>query len=154
MNWKYLFLSREGRIPRLWFWIGVALLLVLELIVLAPAGVFRWNAATNPAPMWFRLLQFVVSLVVAYPCYAVLVKRLHDRNSPGTLALVAVALMLISDFVNVLWPMETADGITTVGYIINIPLLLLVIAMVIELGLRRGTSGPNRFGPDPLESAL
>ena len=152
MNWKNLFLSLEGRIPRLSFWIGMAILLAVELIVLAPAGVFRWDAATNPAPMWFRLLQFLVSLVVAYPCYAVLVKRLHDRNSSGVLAQAAVALMLISDFVNVFWPVEKADGITTVGYIINAPLLLLVIALVIELGFRRGTAGPNRFGPDPLAS--
>jgi len=61
--------------------------------------------------------------------------------------------MLISDAVNVLWPIEKADGITTVGYILNVPLLLLVIALVIELGFRRGTAGPNRFGPDPLASA-
>jgi len=152
MNWKYLFLAREGRIPRLSFWIGMAILLVFELIVLAPAGVFRWDAATNPAPVWFRLLQFVVSLIVAYPCYAVLVKRLHDRNLSGVLALAAVALMLISDFVNIFWPVEMADGITTIGYIINVPLLLLVIALVIELGFRRGTAGPNRFGSDPLAS--
>ncbi|MDF2119337.1 DUF805 domain-containing protein [Roseiarcaceae bacterium H3SJ34-1] len=153
MNWKDLFLARDGRIPRLSFWIGMAVLLIFELIILAPAGVFQWDAATNPAPIWFRLLEFVVSLIVAYPCYAVLLKRLHDRNSAGTLALVAVALMLISDFVNIFWPMEIAGGLTTVGYIINVPLLLLVIALVIELGFRRGTARPNRFGSDPLASA-
>ena len=153
MNWKNLFFAREGRIPRLSFWIGMAILLVFELIILAPAGVFRWDAATNPAPMWFRLLELVVSLVVAYPCYVVLAKRLQDRNSSYTLALAAVALMLISYAVFCLKKKKKADGITTVGYILNVPLLLLVIALVIELGFRRGTAGPNRFGPDPLASA-
>lgn len=152
MNWKFLFLALEGRIPRLSFWIGVALLIGAELIVLSLCGMWSWDAATNPAPLWFRGLQFVASLLVAYPLYAVLLKRLHDRNSPGTLAVVTIGLMLVSDFVNIIWPMEIPNDLTAAGYIFNVPLLLLIVAMAIELGLRRGTVGPNRFGPDPLVS--
>jgi uncharacterized membrane protein YhaH (DUF805 family) len=27
---------------------------------------------------------------------------------------------------------------------------LLALVLIVELGCRRGTDGPNRFGPDPL----
>jgi uncharacterized membrane protein YhaH (DUF805 family) len=153
MDWKFLFLAVEGRIPRRSFWIAVALLLWAELIVLSLAGMWSWDAATNPAPLWFRMLQFVLTLLTAYPFYAVLAKRLHDRNSPETLAQVTVGGALLSDFVNIVWPMEIPDGLTPAGYIINIPLILLFVVIVIELGMRRGAVGPNRFGPDPLEAA-
>lgn len=153
MNWKYLFLALEGRIPRLSFWIAMAILIVIELVILLPFGWQRWDPETNPAPLAFRILQFLVSLVLAYPFYAVAVKRLHDRNSPGTLALVTIALMLISDFINIFWPIETAIGFTVPGYIVLFPFLVLTIVLAIELGFRRGTSGPNTYGPDPLASA-
>jgi uncharacterized membrane protein YhaH (DUF805 family) len=33
-----------------------------------------------------------------------------------------------------------------------IPYLVFGLALIIDLGFRRGTVGPNRYGPDPLET--
>ena len=35
-----------------------------------------------------------------------------------------------------------------------IPFLVLALALIIDLGFRRGTVGPNRYGPDPLETSV
>jgi uncharacterized membrane protein YhaH (DUF805 family) len=35
---------------------------------------------------------------------------------------------------------------------ILIPYLVFGLALTIDLGFRRGTVGPNRYGPDPLET--
>ena len=150
MNWKAIFFNLEGRIPRLPFWFGMLALLAIMLVILVPAGLLSWDPATNPAPLSYRLLEFIVTLSLAYPTYAIMLKRLYDRDHPGTAAFIFVVLDLIAEFVNVLSPIETEDGLTPLGWIIMIPFLILLIALLIELGLRRGTPGPNRFGPDPL----
>jgi uncharacterized membrane protein YhaH (DUF805 family) len=31
-----------------------------------------------------------------------------------------------------------------------LPFALLAVVLIVELGFRRGTIGPNQFGPDPL----
>jgi uncharacterized membrane protein YhaH (DUF805 family) len=35
---------------------------------------------------------------------------------------------------------------------IAVPFTVLLVALMIELGFRRGTIGPNRYGPDPVAS--
>jgi len=32
--------------------------------------------------------------------------------------------------------------------------LAFALALIIELGFRRGTRGPNQYGPDPLETRV
>ncbi len=42
---------------------------------------------------------------------------------------------------------DTNDPLNAV---IAYPLGLVIVILLAELGFRRGTDGPNRFGPDPL----
>ena len=37
-----------------------------------------------------------------------------------------------------------------IGVILTIPMGILSLVLLIDLGFRPGTKGPNRFGPDPL----
>ena len=60
------------------------------------------------------------TLLVAWPGVAVSVKRWHDRGKSG-------------------WWM-----------LINLVPVIGTLWTLVECGLLRGTSGPNRFGPDPL----
>ena len=39
---------------------------------------------------------------------------------------------------------------SVVSVILTIPLGILSLVLLIDLGFRPGTKGPNRFGPDPL----
>ena len=67
MNWTYLLTSIEGRINRQQFWIALICLSVPELAARYAWGE-RWSS--------------IVSLILAYPNFAVFAKRGHDRNVP------------------------------------------------------------------------
>ena len=70
------------------------------------------------------ILSLIIALVLLVPSLAGAVKRIHDRDHSGWFLLVWLVPLL-----GPIW-------------------------MVIELGFLRGTDGPNRFGPDPLQSVL
>jgi len=63
----------------------------------------------------------MVSLLLLYPSVCVYAKRWHDRNKSAWWTLI-----LLVPVIGILW-------------------------VIIELGFLRGTVGPNRFGPDPLD---
>jgi uncharacterized membrane protein YhaH (DUF805 family) len=44
----------------------------------------------------------------------------------------------------------TGETPSMLSLAIMVPYLVFVVALVIELGFRRGTIGPNQYGPDPL----
>lgn len=68
------------------------------------------------------LLSGIFGLAVLWPSIAVTAKRLHDRDKSGWWM-----LMLLIPFIGFIW-------------------------FLIVVGCLRGTRGPNRFGPDPLET--
>ena len=43
------------------------------------------------------------------------------------------------------------DDLDPITLIILVPWFVLAAALLVELGFRRGTQGPNRHGPDPLQ---
>jgi uncharacterized membrane protein YhaH (DUF805 family) len=94
----------------------------------------------------------IVDLAFTYPEFAVAVKRVHDRNLPVWLLGVFFAANAALDLLTVLrW--DTGDDKPTILWtVIAIPFLVLALALIIELGFRKGTTGPNQYGPDPLAS--
>jgi uncharacterized membrane protein YhaH (DUF805 family) len=76
------------------------------------------------------------------------VKRANDRNlTPWIVALFFAGNVALDLFTLLNGPIDTSNPING---IILIPFALLAVALIVELGFRRGTEGPNRFGPDPL----
>ena len=45
------------------------------------------------------------------------------------------------------------DPESPIAEIITLPFAILGVILLIELGFRRGTEGPNRYGPDPLANS-
>lgn len=136
MNWGYLLTSIEGRISRQPFWIALICLLVLELIAHFAFGE-RWSS--------------IVSLILAYPEFAVIAKRGHDRNAPTWIAAVFVSGAVVLDLLsllNLLGPMEKPS---TLFYVVGLPFTIMALILLIDFGFRRGTVGPNQYGPDPLD---
>src|SRR5436190_20445817 len=129
MDFKHLFLSFDGRVRRLHFWIGVIILWVIESVVngIFAGGLFAAAASGDRAALMAAVgtaapILCVVALVMLWPTLAIWVKRCHDRNKSGWwLVLMWLASLTI---IGVLWPL-------------------------IELGFMDGTPGPNRFGPSP-----
>ncbi len=91
-------------------------------------------------------------LIAAYFVFvfAVLIKRLHDRNKSAwwilPFFLIPQILGVIADPKSRL-PMPVPVGL---GLAMNLTVIVLSLWGLVELGFLRGTVGDNRFGPDPL----
>jgi uncharacterized membrane protein YhaH (DUF805 family) len=140
MNWNYwfyVFTSFYGRINREPFWIAFGILVLFELA-----------AQSVSAEADSDTLGAILDLAITYPEFAVALKRANDRNLSPWLVAIFFAINVAADlFVLINGPI---DADSTVAYLVELPLLVLGIALIVELGFRRGTEGPNRFGPDPL----
>jgi len=120
------FTSFDGRIPRMTFWLGVLVLMIIQWVLFALFGGMAMMSMdmSDPAaaeqamsgmwPIW------IIFLVFLWPSLAVYTKRWHDRNKSGWWSLIVLVPLIGS-----LW-------------------------LLIECGFLRGTEGPNRFGDDPL----
>jgi uncharacterized membrane protein YhaH (DUF805 family) len=140
MDWVHLFTSYEGRISRQPFWITLAVFIAIDIASMLTIEDDRWSA--------------VLDLVLTYPQFAVCAKRGHDRNTPtwvvGLFFALAVALdlMILGG-----WVAKDLSNPTPLVYAFGLPLLVLGLALIVDLGFRRGTVGPNRYGPDPLDAS-
>jgi uncharacterized membrane protein YhaH (DUF805 family) len=139
MNWLNLFNGFDGRISRQPFWIAVAALIVAELTGHYIAEELQGDR-----------LSAIVDLAFTYPELAVAVKRGHDRNLPLWLIGVFFAASALLDLLTVLGWAGTVEQPSAISLLIALPFTIFGIALLVELGFRRGTVGPNPYGPDPL----
>jgi uncharacterized membrane protein YhaH (DUF805 family) len=151
MNLSYLYTSFDGRINRQPYWLGTIILVVVMLVIIFAVGFAI--GIPDTIDFRFRLVTFILQLVFLYPSAALMVKRLHDRNRPTYFAafiLVPVILKGLTDLIGM-----TGDpfSATALDYILNGIIFIVAIWFFIELGILRGTVGPNQYGPDPLGAA-
>ncbi|QRM30541.1 DUF805 domain-containing protein [Microvirga sp. VF16] len=85
------------------------------------------------------------------------VRRLHDRNKSGWwLLLQSLPFVVLIAFLYVL--SGSGDDSTKTGFAqhlltwASLPIWAVFLWFFVQLFCLRGTVGPNRFGPDPLES--
>ena len=141
MDWAYLLSSFEGRISRKTFWIGIAVLLVAELLGYLIAQALQGDR-----------LAAIVDLVFVYPEFAIAAKRAHDRDLPIWILIVFFGGGAALDLLTVLELSGAKDQPSLISLMIAVPFTVLLVALLIELGFRRGTIGPNQYGPDPVAS--
>jgi len=133
MSPQAILFSLKGRLPRKtwWLWGVLAPFIASEVIyyLLVIAGLDRTWVLTLPdgtSPQGLQELSsasLVAMLIVAWPQWATLLKRWHDRDR-ATWTLV-VALLSI---VGCVW-------------------------VLVEAGFLRGTKGPNRFGDEAVDAS-
>jgi uncharacterized membrane protein YhaH (DUF805 family) len=87
-DWKYLFTSFDGRIARETFWVGLAVLVTVN-IGLSLIGAFL---AMIFGPLSY--LAMLASLATIYPAAALNAKRWHDLGKSGWWSLVALVPLL------------------------------------------------------------
>ena len=140
MDWVYLFNSFEGRISRQPFWVAWVVLIAIDIASTLPIESDRWTA--------------VLDLVMTYPQFAVCAKRGHDRNTPTWVVGLFFALGVLLDLLILGGWIVKADlsDPTPLLYALLVPLGAFALVLIVDLGFRRGTVGPNRYGPDPLEA--
>jgi uncharacterized membrane protein YhaH (DUF805 family) len=154
--------SFRGRIGRWRFRLHFApslLLLIVLLIVywayaLSIPGAYE-NGGPTPLPVGFigaiETTAFILMMAVAFViALAAMTKRLHDRDKGWLWVVIYVFVPnALSGFAEYL----VADRIVERGpvwLVLQIAALALSLWGLIEIGFLRGTTGPNRFGPDPL----
>ena len=77
-------------------------------------------------------------------------KRLHDRNLPVWLLVFFFGAGALLDLFSVLDVAGTDETPSMLSLAVAVPFTVLGLVLLVELGFRRGTVGPNPNGPDPL----
>jgi uncharacterized membrane protein YhaH (DUF805 family) len=156
MDFIYLFTSLQGRVNRAKWWAGEA---VLFLVFSATA--FIGNQTTiGPA------ISALIWIVLYLPAYPLAAKRFQDRDKPGETALYGYVPSIIAAGLLSFGPVQANPralelpigdvyvsfnwNTNTLGLICIFILIGVTFWFLIELGMLKGTSGPNRFGADPL----
>jgi uncharacterized membrane protein YhaH (DUF805 family) len=156
MNFTHLFTSLRGRINRAKWWAGQGMLLLVFSAI-------AWIGDQTPFGQTISALAWILLYVPAYPLAA---KRFQDRGKRGDIALygyvpaiLAAGLLSFGPVVEeariVKLPLGELDvslnwNTNPLGDVCFLILIVVTIWFLIELGMRKGTPGPNRFGPDPL----
>jgi uncharacterized membrane protein YhaH (DUF805 family) len=139
MDWAYLLNGFHGRIGRQTFWMAMGTVAVANFLACFIAAQLQGDR-----------LSAIVDLAFTYPEFAIALKRLHDRNLPLWLLIVFFTANAAYDLLDVLGLGGTTDEPSMLSYVIAVPFAVFFLALLVELGFRRGTVGPNPYGPDPL----
>jgi uncharacterized membrane protein YhaH (DUF805 family) len=139
MDWAYLLNGFHGRIGRQTFWIAMGVVAAAEILGHLVANMIEGDR-----------LGAIVDLAFTYPEFAIAVKRGHDRNLPVWLLGVFFGAGALLDLLTVLGWAGTDEEPSMVSLAIAVPFTVVGLALLVELGFRRGTVGPNQYGPDPL----
>lgn len=147
MNLTDLFLSPRGRISRKSFWIGAGLLVAWAALVF----IVLWTVLGPGLIQNFlgRLVGFPFTLLTIYFTYNLAVKRFNDRARPMICAQAVAgffAVKALMDLVRITGDLRTSNWLDQLFILIGTGIALWYF---IELGLMRGTAGPNDHGEDP-----
>jgi uncharacterized membrane protein YhaH (DUF805 family) len=147
MDWKTLLFGFKGRMNRARYW--QALLAASGAMVVFMIILVAVLMALDPSDRT-SILGLLPVLVLAVPMMALMtwswaatsIKRLHDRGKSGWWMLLFFGTpILISK-------MAFNSHGSLAAQILEFSLFALGVWSFIELYCLRGTSGPNRFGPD------
>jgi uncharacterized membrane protein YhaH (DUF805 family) len=146
MNLGYLFFSGKGRINRKPYWIGTLVMIVMSLLLGMAAGTFL---IMSPS---IGLIAVILSgLVTLVPAYFLMAKRLQDRGRPGAMAWLLLVPIMIQNVQTLTGALGGGSDPGTFDVVFGSVIMVIGLWFFIELGFLRGTPGPNRFGPDPLD---
>ncbi|MDB5629777.1 MAG: hypothetical protein JWQ51_2117 [Tardiphaga sp.] len=149
MDWTHLLFSFRGRINRGKYWLAILIYTVAwvafvgtsiamigsntdDLFKLAGAGLLIWLAG------------LVLLLVGTWSGFATGIKRLHDRDKSGWW------ILLFWLGPSVLGGIQATTNNPAVSLTMGFGSAALAIWGLIELGVLRGSAGPNLYGRDPL----
>jgi len=144
MDFGYILTSTQGRIPRSQWWAGFLVLIIIGVVL---GLLIAWVLGMTMVGL---IATLILQIILLYPSYCISAKRFQDRNKPGGLALIGIGLAILQTLARVVG-LSNPYNPTAVDWILNVALLIVGIWYLIELGILRGTIGPNKFGPDPLE---
>ncbi len=153
----FTFSGRASRSEFWWFFLFCFLIGYLIDVVLEILFPFENKTSINQYSIadWVnRLIPFVRTLFIMIIVSSAMCRRLHDINKSGWWQLINVDFFLITMFIFMVVP----DNLPPIiEYIISFGGLLIIFSYPIRMliwlrwTIKKGTSGPNRFGEDPLQ---
>jgi uncharacterized membrane protein YhaH (DUF805 family) len=165
MSLKDKLFSFDGRLRRLDWWLltiavsVVYVLIVTVLYLLLPASVGFLPGPKFGDPLNELLAGFAIHAPLLFIHCALAAKRAHDRDKSARLVILLVLATTATSYLPDdafasmgrmadqgavwAWPFMLAGAVN-----IAVSLYLLIV-----LGFRDGTPGPNRFGPSPKDEA-
>jgi uncharacterized membrane protein YhaH (DUF805 family) len=141
-----LLTSFHGRIGRKSWWIGNLVVVVVGLLGSAALNP-EYFTADDPPLSW---PDTIWGIVMVFPLMAITVKRFNDRDSPWWLGYV-IAPLATAQSLTPHFGLRIDPASPGVGRIIFWVVCVILLVVFIDNGIRRGTDGPNRYGPDPLQ---
>jgi len=166
MGMFHLFFGFSGRINRGKYWLTLVIWLLIWIVaivalLLGGLAIFDRNLQDGSLPdpedfdAFWRMVRdygvlsliILVFLIVSWvSALAIGVKRLHDRDRSGWwIVLLYFGPMVLQA------AQQSAESGTLASILLGIGAFAVSIWALVELGFLRGTSGPNRFGADPLQ---
>lgn len=139
MDLFYLLDGFHGRISRKTFWVAMGVVALTNFLACYAAQYIQGDQ-----------LNAIVDLAFTYPEFAIAVKRGNDRDWPIWPIAIFFASSVLLDLFSVLGLAGTDQAPSMLAFAVAVPFSVLGLALLIELGFRRGTVGANRHGPDPL----
>ncbi|MBP2158668.1 MULTISPECIES: DUF805 domain-containing protein [Asticcacaulis] len=152
----------SGRASRAEYWQFVLFQFVVGFILSFAAAVSGGNAGLN-------ILSGLFSLAMMIPTITAGVRRLHDINRTGWWIILPSAVLMVTltvfifgegtaiaqNFASMSWEANPSDGVRAavgaLGSLMTWVVLPTWLASLVTFvfHITEGTSGPNRFGPDP-----
>ena len=129
-----LLFSFQGRINRAKYWLATVIYTAIVAVMIGAGYLFDFSSL-------FFAVFVVVCIALFISGVAVGIKRLHDRDKSGWWLLLFYLVPGVFDGL---------DRVLGPNLIFNLVSLAISLWMIVELGFLRGTSGPNRYGNDPL----
>ena len=136
-EWKQYLFSAKGRINRKLYWA------LQGFIIGAHTLVAFIEAALGIGGPRGGIIASLLFLVTLFPLTVIAIKRLHDLNFSGWFVLI-IYWIEISSVAPSYWFGARDSGALIAWAWLNYAVIVLL------LGYKRGTVGPNQYGPDPL----
>ena len=145
MDWQTFLFGTDGRLGRMGYWLAVLIYLAISMLSLVVALQTLISLSGDLMSVLLYVGSGLFVILVLFSAIAVGIKRLHDRDKSGWWTIPFIALPLLLNSASRAG-LVTADSATTLQWVS----LAFAVWGIVELGILRGTVGPNRFGPDPL----
>jgi uncharacterized membrane protein YhaH (DUF805 family) len=137
-----LLFGYDGRVGRLYFFLGF--LAFVAIIGFLSGMAEDATAGTGDIGRYVAFVFIVGSGIWMHS--AIIIKRLHDRDkAAGWYFVYGVAPLAFFILFIYFWTIRAL----VVASLLSVLWVVGLIWAIVELGFRRGTPGPNRFGPEP-----
>jgi uncharacterized membrane protein YhaH (DUF805 family) len=142
MDWKTLLFSFGGRINRGKYWAAVGLIIATAIAAGVVFGIFYAVAGETMGAIIGGLAGLAAALFSMWAGFAIMVKRLHDREKSAWWLVPFWAVPFILSLL--------AQYFGGTGLVLSLASLAISIWAFVEIACLKGTTGSNAYGPDPL----